>query len=116
MMNIENTLILIPLLVGPIFVVAGLFLWLKPPKKISQIYGYRSSRSMKSQEAWDFSQPRAGKQMVYFGWAYLSTLLLGFLFPETSEGMGTAISMALLIIGVFLLFRRMENELKKKFG
>ncbi|MDA1027671.1 MAG: SdpI family protein [Bacteroidetes bacterium] len=49
----------------------GLFLWgvavyvrAHPPKKINSLYGYRTKRSMASQEAWDFAQLYSGDLMV----------------------------------------------------
>jgi len=33
----------------------------KPPKKINSLSGYRTTRSMKSQAAWDFAQQRCGQ-------------------------------------------------------
>ncbi len=32
----------------------------RPPRSINMGYGYRSTRSMRSQEAWDFAQVTAG--------------------------------------------------------
>jgi uncharacterized membrane protein len=108
-------LILIPIIVSPIFIIAGLLLWLKPPKKINHIYGYRTSISMKSQEAWDYAQVLSGKQMVYMGLAYLSTSLLGVIFKNTPDTLGVLISIGLMIAGVVFLFRKMEKELRSKF-
>jgi hypothetical protein len=36
--------------------VVGIVFWTYPPKKINEFYGYRTTRSRKSQEAWDFAQ------------------------------------------------------------
>ena len=41
--------------------------WAWPPKKINEIYGYRTTRSMKSQAAWDFAQKYSAKLMTAFG-------------------------------------------------
>ena len=42
-----------------------------PPKKINGLYGYRTTRSRKSQEAWDFAQRYSAKLMTMFGLAAL---------------------------------------------
>ena len=39
-----------------ILMVVGIVFWMYPPKKINEFYGYRTTRSRKSQEAWDFVQ------------------------------------------------------------
>ena len=41
--------------------------WAWPPKKINEIYGYRTTRSMKSQAVWDFAQKYSAKLMTAFG-------------------------------------------------
>jgi uncharacterized membrane protein len=105
----------IPIYVSPVFIATGLILWFKPPKKINSIYGYRTKRSMQSQEAWDYAQTESGKQLVYLGLAYLSTSVLGLIFEDISETPGVIISLGLMIIGVVLLFRRIENDLKQRF-
>lgn len=53
------------------------------PKKINNLYGYRTSSSMKNQEAWDVAQRCSAKLSIVFGFLGLAveTLLL-FLFPE----------------------------------
>lgn len=47
-------------------VIGRLFLR-KPPKEINHFYGYRSGRSMRSQEAWDFAHQFVGKIWFYEG-------------------------------------------------
>lgn len=39
----------------------GVHLTARPPKKISCLYGYRTARSMKNQETWNFAQNREGQ-------------------------------------------------------
>ena len=43
-------------LTGIILIVVGFILLKYPPKEINSLYGYRTEKSMKSQEAWDFAQ------------------------------------------------------------
>lgn len=41
-------------LIGPIiFLLTGLFIYFRPPKKINYIYGLRTKTTMSSQKAWD---------------------------------------------------------------
>ena len=54
-----------------IFLVVGIVFWMCPPKKINGLYGYRTTRSRKSQEAWDFAQRYSAKLMTMFGLAAL---------------------------------------------
>lgn len=52
---------------GIIIVLVGILLWAYPPKKINELYGYRTKASMKSQEAWDVAQKCSAKMMLVFG-------------------------------------------------
>jgi uncharacterized membrane protein len=107
---------LIPLLVSPILVVAGLFLFYVPPKKINHYCGYRTKRSKQSQAAWGFAQSFTGKQLIALGAAYIYTLLLKFIFDGISVGLETLISLSFLLIGMYRLFTRVDQALVEKFG
>lgn len=51
------------------------FLWKKhPPKDINALYGYRTSRSCKSQAAWDFAHQAFGRLWRRWGLVLLLTL------------------------------------------
>jgi uncharacterized membrane protein len=54
-----------------ILTVGGVVFWMYPPKKINGLYGYRTTRSCKSQEAWDFAQRYSAKLITMFGLAAL---------------------------------------------
>lgn len=70
-------------LLSGIFLLAGLCMMFFRPKKINNWYGYRTSSSMKNQEAWDVAQRCSAKLSIVFGFLGLAveTILL-FLFPE----------------------------------
>ena len=55
------------LLVPAVMVVFGAVFLKKPPKKINGWYGYRTSRSMASQAAWDFAHRTCGKVWLRWG-------------------------------------------------
>ena len=63
----NNLLFLIPLFTGPIYIIAGIIMKKFPPKKINGLYGYRTSRSMRSKENWDFAQQYAAVEMIRWG-------------------------------------------------
>jgi uncharacterized membrane protein len=48
-----NTLLLTNLSIGPLMLILSYLYKRFPPKKINHLYGYRTPRSMRSQEAWD---------------------------------------------------------------
>lgn len=43
----------------------------KPPAKINGLYGYRTTKSMKNQETWDFAHRYCGKLWRIMGWIML---------------------------------------------
>ena len=91
----------------------------KPPKTINGLYGYRTARSMKSQETWDFAHRTCGRLWSRLGLVLLPVSLLAML---AVLGRGTApvglacfvivmIQMAVLVGSLFPV----ERALKKTF-
>jgi uncharacterized membrane protein len=103
------------ILYGLIFISAGLLLIFKPPKKINGIYGYRTARSMKSQESWNFAQHFSGIQMRNAGFALCASSLIGLIIP-LNETLSVTLSLVFLLVAAALLVLRTERELKTKFG
>ncbi len=58
----------IALLDGIVYVIAGIISAKWPPKDINGWYGYRTPRSMKSPEAWEFAQPYSARSMSMWGY------------------------------------------------
>jgi len=100
-----------PQLIGIIFLIAG-FIGIKfPPKKINQLYGYRSPSSMKNQQTWDEANRFSNRYLVRLGSILIIIgLLTTFIFnaaivPIKSEALlrpmlliGTAIASAVILI------------------
>ena len=51
----------------------------KPPKSINSLYGYRTARSMKNQQTWDFAHRVCGKLWPRAGAVMLPLSLLAML-------------------------------------
>ncbi|MFM8916523.1 MAG: SdpI family protein [Bacteroidota bacterium] len=100
---------------GPLFIVLGYYFSKFPPKKINHIYGYRTPRSMKSQEAWNFAQVYGAKKMIVAGWIMLGAGLLLLPFNLT-EHLSALLSIGILIGSAIWMIVVTERELKKKFG
>ncbi len=122
MINIMNWIIG-PQLIGIIFLITG-FIGIKfPPKKINQLYGYRSPSSMKNQQTWDEANRFSNRYLVRLGSILMVIgLLAAFIFnaaivPIKLEGLlrpvlliGTAIASAVILIVAT------ERHLKKTFN
>jgi len=99
-----------------------LFGWLfrhRPPRTINSLYGYRTNRSSKNQQTWDFAQRHCGK--VWFSLGLLTAPLsaLPFLFVagqpvERAASLSVwlvAVQSALMIGTIFVT----ESALKRSF-
>lgn len=61
-------IMLLVILLMPLMMVGfGLLLMKNPPKKINSYYGYRTRRSVRSQETWDFAHYYFGKLWLVCG-------------------------------------------------
>ena len=106
-----------------IFTVVGVVFWMYPPKKINEFYGYRTTRSRKSQEAWDFAQKYSAKMMTVLGLVTLIVAAAAHLFRNSlcinSDYLmlyDICITLLLPIIVVILPIVLTELELRKRFG
>lgn len=90
-----------------------------PPKNINSLYGYRTTRSMRSQETWDFAHETCGRLWVRLGMILLvlSLIALALVFGQDVETVGivsgvlTAIQTVVLVGSIFPV----ERALKQNF-
>lgn len=100
-----------------------LFGWIfihKPPKEINGVYGYRTSRSMASQEAWDFAHQYMGR--LWFRAGAVMLVLSGVaMLPCMGKDTGTVSLWGGILCGVECVILMLpiiptEKALKKTFG
>lgn len=104
------------LLIGVIMFVAGFVLRFIPPKNINALYGYRTSRSMRSQEAWDFAQRYSGKALLVAALAYTAVYFI-IMYSAILESSEEAFFFLPLMIACFAsVFWTVERKLKQRFG
>lgn len=100
-----------------------LFGWLflhKPPKKVNELYGYRTTRSRKSQAAWDFAHHYIGKLWFWLG-IMLLPLSVVFMLPVLGRGEGivSLVGGILCLVQVLVMILPIyptEQALKHRFG
>lgn len=114
-MFLSNALFMVPASTGLVFIVVGFFMHRFPPKKINGLYGYRTAKSMKSQDHWDFAQRFASIEMMRAGGILLLASLLGLVFDLT-EDVGTLVGLGILILAIILMVVRVEQAIKRRFG
>lgn len=91
----------------------------KPPKNINGLYGYRTSRSMKNQQTWDFAHQVCGKFWFRTGAVMLPLSLLAML-PALGRDMEVVGLWCIPVVGVQLVVMiatifPVEKALKRKF-
>ena len=96
-------------------VMFGLALKFKPPSKINNFYGYRTTRSMNSQESWDYAQRRIGVLWLYIGVILYIAIILSMLFLPVSKEKLSSIHGCIGVIALIIGIPFVEKELKEKF-
>ncbi len=115
-------IIVFGLILSVCFIIPGLFLYYKPPRDINKVIGYRTKRSMKNQDSWDFANKYSGKLMIIYGIIYLicvgvsvalfSVEKIGSI-EITFEAIET-IYLILLVLFFTLIIVTVEKQLKRK--
>ena len=91
-----------------------------PPKERNGWYGYRTNRSMKNQETWDFAQRCMGEIWYKVGWALVLFAVLGQLLTLLAPTMGSMCmwSMAPMTVEIIVMLAAIipvERALKQIF-
>ena len=102
--NYQNVIFIILTIVGVAFLLISLFLINFPPKEINGLYGYRTSRSMQTQEAWDFSQRYSSKIMIIIGAFYTLIGVSSLFLPKLDDMLSALLSIVIVLGGVFIMF------------
>lgn len=107
--------LLIPLLM----IIAGRMMCRHTPKKINGIYGYRTQRSMKNEQTWQFAHDYCGRLWQKTGLAALVlSVLVQLPFVSGSEAVVGAVGAILCFVQVVLLLSTIvlvEKALKANF-
>ncbi len=100
-------------LVGGMFLLVGLAGIVFPPKSINKLYGYRTTRSMKTPENWKFANWISMRLVAAGG---LVMIALGWQLPwETwAELIGVGVSMGIMLGTIIGMFWFTEYQLQNK--
>lgn len=102
-----------------LMILLGNHIYKKPPEEISGVYGYRTPRSMKNKETWEFSQKRFGRIFAKLGWILIMpSILVMILVINSSEETIAIVGVAAIIIQcIFITYSivDVERALKKNF-
>ena len=99
-------------LIPVLMLVIGIVFQKHAPKEINGFIGYRTRRSMQSQEAWDYANKRMGEIWLALGVILLVVSIpLTLLFAEN----GLTIAMIAQVVALIVSIIPVEVELKAKF-
>ncbi|WP_235297523.1 SdpI family protein [Portibacter marinus] len=114
MLSFSNPLFIVLLTTGVSVWLIGIYVLKNPPKKINKLYGYRTPRAMRSQQAWDYAQI-AGTRRMIFGAMMLCLLSIGGLFISFGEIVDSLLAIGMIIIVLMWSLYKTEVELREKF-
>ena len=107
------------LVIPVLMIILGKVFIKNPPKTINRIYGYRTPRSKKNQDTWNFAHLYCGKLWWKIGWVMLPLSVIGML-PAIEKNdtivgeVGTVVIIAECIALCMTIFF-VERALAKKF-
>lgn len=107
------------LMIPVLMIVMGKVFIKNPPKTINGIYGYRTSRSKKNQDTWNFAHLYCGKLWWKIGWGMLPLVIIGMLLAirknqDIVGGLSVVVVIVECITLVIAVFS-VEKALGKKF-
>ncbi len=95
------------------FLLVGIWMYLKPPKRINYFYGYRTNKSMSSQEAWDFAQVYSGKMFIVTSLVMMAISFV--LILDIFSSIAGIMALVVPLIGCMYAIVRTELELKRRY-
>ena len=117
-MSFGLIMLLVMLIIPLIMVGFGMLFMKNPPKSINSFYGYRTKRSMKNQDTWDFAHYYCGKLWLVCGLVSLPISLVPILLVlgRSQQVISVAglivlgIQTVLLIATIFQTERALKNN------
>ena len=101
------------LVIGPLLLILSLIFKAFPPKNRNWLYGYRTVRSMKSEEAWEASNKYSLDMMVWIAVITIICQVVTYLLFEPATALLISCSvMCILLVGIIVV---VEKYLKENF-
>ena len=107
-----KTLLVIHFMMGPLLLVIAVLTKLFPPRKINSIYGYRTRRSMQSEDAWREANMYNSNAMIVL--ALLVSFFQLFAYQLFEEPTSLMLSAGFLVVGLVVMIFMTERHLKSK--
>lgn len=111
-MNFDSVIFSLDGLCSAIFLIIFFITYRFPPKKINSLYGYRTSRSMKNQNNWEFAQSFSSIQFLKSSVVLLLVSLIG-LYLDLNKTLDTVLAFAFLALSLAYPIYKTETALKQ---
>lgn len=96
---------------GLLFLLSIVF-WKFPPKKINNLYGYRTFKATQNQDIWDFANSNFNKTLLFYsGFSFIGGLLLAYF----SVKVITWEPMVLVMLAVIVSIIKTERAINDNF-
>ncbi|MFR7592748.1 MAG: SdpI family protein [Longibaculum sp.] len=108
---IKAILFLIPILM----IIFGVSMWFFPPQSKNRRFAYRSQKSMRNEETWEYAQICMGKTWFIVGIVLVFVTM--FLIPRLALSSGSLliVMLSIQVVFLFLPFAWIEFLLTRKF-
>ena len=99
------------LIIGPLMLVISYIFAKYPPKKINDLYGYRTKRSMRNQNTWDFANRHSTHLMWKVSLLTCVVQAIGVILLDEGVALLTAtiVLVTTLIYSVYLTEKALKN-------
>lgn len=112
-------LIVCNLLLPALLIIVGALMARFPPKKINALYGYRTERSMKNEDTWQFANKYSGALIWKIGWIALAVAaVLSIALWRFGKGAMSIVNLLLTTaqcVAVIVIIPMTERALKDAF-
>ncbi len=111
-----NAVIFLPLLTSVLMFMIGIITKRWYPKRINLFAGYRSRRSMASQEAWEFAQVYSAEISLKIAPFPAAIGMSAFFLPRAHWAVELFLALSIMLLSFLTLFVKTESKLKDRFG
>lgn len=119
MMGFWIFMVIMDLMIPVIMIVFGKVFLKNPPREINMIYGYRTGRSMKNKDTWDFAHRYFGRIWLWGGIVLLplSIVVMLFALGRNQDTVGTVGGVLCFVQTIPMIGAILPTEiaLKKEF-
>ena len=92
---------LVTLILPALMEISGLVMMLHPPKTRNVLFGYRTRRSLLSQETWDFANYYGGTLYVYLGFYIIAVTLMTDIILKITKAEANIVTTAAVILAAY---------------